>query len=913
MSANPVNPGAFLTDAPQLTRQYKIVALLGEGGMGRVYLAEHHLTGQQVAIKALRAELLQDPIFRTRFIHEAQVLSRLDHPSITHLHNFLEESDGRLFLVMQYVPGPTLEQLLQKVGPLPPAVAMTLMHHILDAFDYAHHQRVIHRDIKPANIVLPPGGGVKVMDFGIARMDSSVKITSTGASLGSPAYMAPEQVQGRDLDSRCDIYALGVMLFEMVTGDIPFPGDNGYTVMKAHVENPAPDPRDIVQLPDRIAEAILWAMKKDPSERPATALIMADALPTAEELGGSEDASWEFVLNDHRSAAEMPPGQTAADPGQRRSRAQVRPPRHGRPGGTAASTAAPLPVPQGPGDPPRSSPLIALFALGGLALVAVLGFSYWMNWMPLKAPPVLAPVIAAAPGANVLVVNGAEMVYVPAGDGVSGYFIDRTEVTFRRYRAFLEDCRTTGRCTPRGSLTVLELPEHELEQVLDHPVSMVSQEDADAYCRWAGKRLPTSAEWTRAASGDEHRRFPWGNDIASCRAWIAVPAGQIKERPGQLGSVSVNDPAYYHDDSAYHVMGLGGDVSEWLADPDPADKSLRLVAGGSWSTYDLEADARSSDRLSRSPGSTSSSIGFRCAMDEADARRVGSPTRLSQIREAGAVKIGAELESPPMLFVDDKKEQEGFEYELMKELAKSLNVKLQLTPVMYPDLPAKLRGQRIDLIVSGYTPDDSIPGVEWSQPYLEYGLCMVVKKDSPLKSVEDLAGKRVGHYNDAATAKDVARIAPKAKLATYETHYLEDVRDGKIDAFLYDFPFIQAEFAPFRDSLKIAQYGLTEATYNVGVRDGEWSLLREVNLVIASLKDSDTYREWVRKYLGGAPPVTDIPPGAHTTLVRAGDTLRSVAKRELGKEDRWPEIWALNRSRLGNQNLLYVGAPLLLP
>jgi len=264
MANNLPSDDHVVVDAPKLNAQYRIDSLLGEGGMGRVYRAEHQLTGQVVAIKALREELSQDNTFRTRFLIEAKVLSKLDHPSITHLLNFIAEEDGRLFLVMQYVAGPTLDDLLIQLGPLPPAVAMTVFHEILAAFDYAHTQGIIHRDIKPANIVLPPTGGVKVMDFGIARMEHQIKLTTTGASLGSPAYMAPEQVTGGPLDSRCDIYALGCMLFEITTGDIPFNGETGYSVMKAHVEDRPPDPRDLVSMPDPIADAILWALKKNP-------------------------------------------------------------------------------------------------------------------------------------------------------------------------------------------------------------------------------------------------------------------------------------------------------------------------------------------------------------------------------------------------------------------------------------------------------------------------------------------------------------------------------------------------------------------------------------------------------------------------------------------------------------------------
>jgi len=154
-----------------------------------------------------------------------------------------------------------------------------------------------------------------------------------------------------------------------------------------------------------------------------------------------------------------------------------------------------------------------------------------------------------------------------------------------------------------------------------------------------------------------------------------------------------------------------------------------------------------------------------------------------------------------------------------------------------------------------------------------------------------------------------------ARRVSYERYYLELLVKHKLDAFLYDFPFAQSELKNFKlgDSLRIVQYGLTDATYNVGLAQGAWSLTRDINLAIRDLRASQRYVDLVQRYLGGALAISDVPPGARTTLVQAGDTLRSVAKRELGDEERWGEIWALNRSRLGNQNLLVVGAPILLP
>ncbi len=918
--------------APLLTAQYRIIELLGEGGMGQVYRAEHRITGQEVAIKALRRELLTDQTFRTRFLREAKVLSRFDHPSITHLYNFVEESDGSLYLVMQYVPGPTLEKLIERSGPLPAPVACTLAHTILDAFAYAHERGVIHRDAKPSNIVLPPEGGVKVMDFGIAHVNEEVRITSTGDSLGSPAYMAPEQVTGGKVDHRCDLYAIGVMLFEMVTGDLPFLGESGYLVMKAHVEESPPDPRDLVaSIPDEVAETILWAMRKHPAERPGSAQEMAEALPRAEDLGSTEAETWQYVVEGsgafRASSGALPGLRRPLTEGSGRKKARTGPP--GRsvtseptapwPGaGAEAEATLRPPMIQPVSEPPRSSPIPAIIASAVLLAVAA-GLVY--RWAGREEGPSdggnrAASALVAGDSPSVIRVKDTEMVYVPGRGLAPGFYMDRTEVTNAQYLLFLDSCPVGSACGPSRQNPILQRSADNLLRVLDHPVIKVVHGDAQKYCAWAGKRLPTSKEWALAATGRDGWRYPWGNDPKATRAWVATLGTERSRRPEEPDTISVHDPQYYEDVSSYGIMGLGGNVSEWLSDPDPYDKEMRLAAGASWSTHDIEEEARCDFRLGHDPNVESSSIGFRCVMDPPAALAVGKKPLLQRIKEAGEVRVGTELDSPPMIYEDKDGKTVGFEYELMNYLADHLGVKLKVAPGMYPDFPARLRAGSIDLIVSAYTPDISYRGVAWSHAYLEYGLCLIVRADSDIHSVKDLAGKVIGHYTDAAAARAVAELVPDAKeRLSYETHYLEDLVEHRIDAFFYDFPFAQTEIQQFkdRDLIRIAEYGLTDTTYNVGVLQGEWSLMREINQAIDALRSSDAYVELVRTYLGGAPPVTDIPPGARTTLVRPGDTLRAIAERELGDRERWNEIWELNRSRLGNQNLLLPNTPLLLP
>lgn len=906
----------LIPDAPILNAQYRVLELLGEGGMGRVFKAEHRITQQVVAVKALRQELLTDPSFRVRFITEAKALSRFDHACITHLYNFIEEGDGRLFLVMQFVAGQNLESLIFAMGGLSPAITLTIIRPVLDAFAYAHRQGVVHRDIKPANIVLTPGGGVKVMDFGIARIESDTRITMTGASLGSPGYMSPEQVLGRPLDHRCDIYALGVMLFEMLTGDLPYPGDNGYTVMKAHVESPIPDPRSFAPaVSEKLAQTVMWAMAKNPDDRPQSVDALLAALPTVQEVGGSEDETWRQIFGSaptRRSPTiqQLPPQPTISAPAVPPSAtlAQRAP--------TLAAESLPVSLPPS-AQQGRSSKLIA----GGLVIGAVLmaggGMYYAMSGGTQKK---VAPPPANLPPA--LVVKGAELVMIPGKDELLPFYMERTEVTFRQYRSFLRDCPVGSLCGPKEEHPVLQRNEAVLSRLNNHPIANISFRDAEAYCKWAGKRLPTSAEWTRAAQGDDGRLYPWGNDVSQTKAWLARPLvqgskefySQAEKHPAGLATVSVHADEYYGDESPYGVLGLGGSLSEWLQDADAKDASLKLVAGGSWSSSNPALDAKIIERVPQQADRSSASLGLRCVMDAAEAVAKGQPEQLSEMKKRGTLRVATEEESPPMIMRSEKGEPGGFDYALMQSLAKSMNLKLELVPGQYTELPSRLLADRADLVIAAYSPSDSHRGLDWSDSYLEYGLAMVVRKDDKLKEVQDLEGKRVGYYNDNATRAAIQKLVPgSAKLVAQEQGYLEALKAGDVDAFLYDFPFLVEELKPHLEQLKITQFGLTESTYNVGFRDGQYSLAQAVNQGIRQLRASPEYATLLKTYLGGAPSVEDIPAGARTIIVKEGDSLQRVAERELGDGSRWPELWALNKYRIGNQNLLFVGMPLVLP
>jgi hypothetical protein len=251
---------------------YRLESELARGGMGIVYRGVHTVFEEVVAIKAIFPELTLNPELRARFVNEAKIQRRLQHPNIVQIREFLVEQ-GRFYIVMELIEGETLAQRLKRLAaPLPVKEALAIFRQALQGLGFAHAQGVIHRDIKPSNIMLTREGVAKLTDFGIARAVGVPGLTRTGTVLGTPAYMAPEQVQGHQVDSRTDIYSLGVTLYEMVAGRVPFEkpedSDSDYQVLRAHIEEPPLPPSCLIAtIPPFIEAAILKAMAKRPDER----------------------------------------------------------------------------------------------------------------------------------------------------------------------------------------------------------------------------------------------------------------------------------------------------------------------------------------------------------------------------------------------------------------------------------------------------------------------------------------------------------------------------------------------------------------------------------------------------------------------------------------------------------------------
>jgi eukaryotic-like serine/threonine-protein kinase len=259
--------------------QYEIRELLGAGGIGQVHAAFDTVLEREVAIKSLRPELLNDKNFADRFRGEATSLAKLSHPNITTLYNLLSEG-GNLYLIMECVRGETLEDLLKKRGGgLGVRESLAITAQIADGLGYAHSKGIVHRDIKPANVMITASGMVKIMDFGIARVRGSQRLTREGSALGTLAYMSPEQVRGEEADGRSDLYSLAIMLYEMLSGAVPFEADTEYELMQAQIKKRAP--RLSSRLPtidNRIDAAMARGLAKNADQRFASAREFSDAL-----------------------------------------------------------------------------------------------------------------------------------------------------------------------------------------------------------------------------------------------------------------------------------------------------------------------------------------------------------------------------------------------------------------------------------------------------------------------------------------------------------------------------------------------------------------------------------------------------------------------------------------------------------
>ncbi|CAN5293947.1 hypothetical protein BH11MYX1_BH11MYX1_25850 [soil metagenome] len=292
---------------------YELVDVLGQGGMSVVYKARHKLTEQEVALKILPPELAAHSQFKSRFLEEARALAALDHPNIVHLYNFGQENQS-FVLAMQYVQGKTWERMILESKRLAWQHSVKIAIEVLKALEYVHGRGIVHRDMKPSNVLVRAHDNMAtVMDFGIAKMTTSTKLTATGQTMGTVRYMSPEQVRGQEVDLRTDIYSLGATLFESLVGDTPFDGTTHFEIMTKHLTEAPRRPSTLgVELPQSVDDALMRSLSKRAEDRFETArdmrLLLESALREGDMgLSSTQRLGGELVAELRRSPMATPP------------------------------------------------------------------------------------------------------------------------------------------------------------------------------------------------------------------------------------------------------------------------------------------------------------------------------------------------------------------------------------------------------------------------------------------------------------------------------------------------------------------------------------------------------------------------------------------------------------------------------
>lgn len=360
-----------MTTPRNLSSRYELGEILGFGGMSEVHLGRDLRLSRDVAIKVLRADLARDPTFYLRFRREAQNAAALNHPAIVAVYDTGEaETDaGPLpYIVMEYVDGDTLRDIIRTEGPLQPRRAMEVIADVCAALDFSHRNGIVHRDMKPANIMINRAGAVKVMDFGIARAisDSSSPMTQTAAVIGTAQYLSPEQARGEQVDARSDVYSLGCVLYEVLTGEPPFKGDSPVAVAYQHVREDPKQPSQVnPAVPPALDSVILKAMSKNPANRYQSAAEMRSDLVRV--LGGQRPSA-PMVMSDEDRTTMFGPVDSGAGTGS-----GYRP----EPARTSTATAAPVAVPAAAPAKKSNTARNTMLSVAAVVVVGIIGAFIW--------------------------------------------------------------------------------------------------------------------------------------------------------------------------------------------------------------------------------------------------------------------------------------------------------------------------------------------------------------------------------------------------------------------------------------------------------------------------------------------------------------------------------------------------------
>jgi ABC-type amino acid transport substrate-binding protein len=354
----------------------------------------------------------------------------------------------------------------------------------------------------------------------------------------------------------------------------------------------------------------------------------------------------------------------------------------------------------------------------------------------------------------------------------------------------------------------------------------------------------------------------------------------------------------------------------------PAGKLLLVLVGlavlgfAGWQWRDLLPSQLPGSAGTQPPGAAGTAA---TGSGSGGAAGAASPTGvLERMRSTRVMRVGMEGDAPPLHFLNDAKQEDGFDFRVAAEVATRLGLdRVAVVEADYEDLPGLLRRGEVDVIMGGYVPDPSIEGVEWTNGYLDFGLCLIVSEGMAWKiqNPADLAGKTVAIYDDPAAERWVRDNIPGATVRKFsgDSGWFEAVESGQAAALIYDYPFAAVEIKEHPRTV-IAKYNLNESKYAIGVPAKNYDLVYELNKALEQITSSPRYGELMRAYLSSTSDVFMKPvPGRNTYVVKAGDTLSRIAAARLGSTDRWREIWQLNRDRVANPDLIYPRLVLLMP
>ncbi len=694
--------------------RYIIVNHIARGGMADVYLAEDIDLKRKVALKVMLEMLAADPQFVQRFRREAQTVAQLDHPNIVQVYSTGLTPSKQPYIAMQFIEGGSLQEKLEQLDArgklLTTEQALNITRQLALALGVAHDAHIVHRDLKPSNVLIRPDGTPVLVDLGIVAVRGGDKLTQTGSLIGTPSYMSPDQVRGLPLDGRSDLYSLGIILYEMLSGTRPFMAEEPIAVLHKQVyEEHVSLQRRRPDLSPATIKIVDTCLKKDPEERYKNAEELVQAIDQAiqaEGASGPDPRAIQVLTHLHDSSlisrqqfVRVPTEEHYPQPYPPRSRPQPRP----------------QPVPQ-PSDRRTVPPWVIVTLLVIVAVVAlVLGMELFggdevtpiastVSLPPTDTPP---PVVAEVVTQTVIIEvpvtttiepttpptdtpeptatgtqpptntpeptptedtstlpqtligqDGLEMRLVPAGEFIMGstssevdqavsmcrqnpdgdlcarteftsempqhlvfisdFYMDVTEITNDQYRT----CVSAGACDPPdpGSGRYRRSEYYDRPQFGDYPVVWVSWFDAQDYCAWAGERLPTEAEWEKAARGEDGRVYPWGNEFSNDRANTQDRGTEVIFQVGQFPTGA----------SIYGIQDLAGNVWEYVADwldpnyyfdstdrdpqgPASSPTGMRVLRSGSYANF--KHYARAANRGAVTPDSSTQFRGIRCVMD----------------------------------------------------------------------------------------------------------------------------------------------------------------------------------------------------------------------------------------------------------------------------------------------------------